>query len=271
VAVVLLYHRVAELAHDPWGLAVAPARFAEQLEALVTRFSPLSLRGLVTRMEADDLPPDSVALTFDDGYRDNLDAAEPLLARHGVPATIFVVSWYAGSGREFWWDELEALSEPERLRDLHAELQVLPHDERLARVAAMRADAGRRPSPPVQTLREEELGRLATSEVVEIGSHTMTHPALPVLQREDMLDEMRASRERLEQLTGAPVLGLSYPYGSWDAETAACAEEVGYEYACTSAREAVGRGTRRFAIPRFPVKDWSGDELARRISGWLAG
>jgi peptidoglycan/xylan/chitin deacetylase (PgdA/CDA1 family) len=268
VAVVLLYHRVAEVAHDPWGLAVAPARFAEQLEALAKRFSPVPLRELAARMDAGGLPPRSVALTFDDGYRDNLEAAEPLLARYGVPATIFVVSWYVGAGREFWWDELEALSEPERFRELHAELQVLPHDERMARVAAMRDDVDRR-TTPVQTLREEELAQLAASEVVEIGSHTVTHAALPVLERKDRLDEMRASRERLEQLTGAPVRGLSYPYGSWDAETAECAEEAGFEYACTSAREVVGGGTTRFAIPRFPVKDWSGEELTRRISGWL--
>ena len=268
MAVVLLYHRVAELAQDPWGLAVSPARFAEQLEALVMRFSPLPLGELAARMNAGDLPPRSVALTFDDGYRDNLDAAEPLLARHGVPATIFVVSWYVGAGREFWWDELEELSEPERFRELHAELQVLPHDERMARVAAMRADVDPQ-TTPVQTLREEELARLATSDVVEIGSHTVTHAALPVLEREDRLDEMRASRERLEQLTGAPVRGLSYPYGSWDAETAECAEEAGFEYACTSAREVVGGDTSRYAIPRFPVRDWSGEELARRISGWL--
>jgi hypothetical protein len=67
------------------------------------------------------------------------------------------------------------------------------------------------------------------------------------------------------------VRGLSYPYGSWDAETAECAEEAGFEYACTSARELVGGGTSRYAVPRFPVKDWSGEELARRISGWLDG
>jgi peptidoglycan/xylan/chitin deacetylase (PgdA/CDA1 family) len=270
VAIVLLYHRVAELAHDPWGLAVAPARFAEQLQALATHFSPLPLGELAARMDSGDLPPRSVALTFDDGYRDNLATAEPLLAGYGVPATVFVVSWYVGAGREFWWDELEALSEPERLRELHAELQVLPHDERMARVAAMRAEADQR-TTPVQTLREEELARLAASEVVEIGSHTVTHPALPVLERKDRLDEMRASRERLERLTGATVRGLSYPYGSWDAETAEHAEEAGFEYACTSAREVVGGGTSRYAIPRFPVKDWSGEELARRISGWLAG
>ena len=270
MAVVLLYHRVAEVVHDPWGLAVAPARFAEQLEALAMRFSPLPLGELAARMDAGDLPPRSVALTFDDGYRDNLETAEPLLARYGVRATIFVVSWYVGSGREFWWDELEALSEPERLRELHAELQVLPNDERMARLAAMRADVERR-TTPVQTLREEELARLAASAVVEIGSHTVTHAALPVLEREDRLDEMRASRERLEQLTGAPVRGLSYPYGSWDAEAAECAEEAGFDYACTSAREVVGGGTTRYAIPRFPVKDWSGEELARRISGWVGG
>ena len=101
-----MYHRVAELVRDPWGLAVHPARFAEQLEVLVRHRTPLPLDDFVARLRADTLPADAVAVTFDDGYVDNLHHARPALAAAGVPATLFVASAMVGSPHRFWWDEL---------------------------------------------------------------------------------------------------------------------------------------------------------------------
>lgn len=108
-AVVLLYHRIASPDHDHWGNCVDPKRFAEHLESIATRFHPISLRDLGETITRGAIPPQSVCVTFDDGYRDNLDVAKPLLERYEVPATVFVVSGYVDSGREFWWDELERL------------------------------------------------------------------------------------------------------------------------------------------------------------------
>jgi peptidoglycan/xylan/chitin deacetylase (PgdA/CDA1 family) len=115
-----MYHRVAALDSDPYLLCVSPTRFAEHVELLKTRWSPLPLGEAVARMKANRLPHRAVAVTFDDGYADNLLNAEPVLRRHGVPATVFVTSGYVGGAREFWWDELEAVlltpgNLPERL------------------------------------------------------------------------------------------------------------------------------------------------------------
>ena len=102
-ALILLYHRVAQPAVDPWGIAVSPEHFAQHLDVLRRLARPVTLQGVLAGKGA------RVALTFDDGYADNLHAALPLLERSGVPATIFVVSGALEQARPFWWDELALL------------------------------------------------------------------------------------------------------------------------------------------------------------------
>jgi peptidoglycan/xylan/chitin deacetylase (PgdA/CDA1 family) len=101
-----MYHRIATPEVDPWGLAVSPERFAEQVEALHTYRTTLSMDSFVARLQSGDLPHDAVALTFDDGYSDNLLCAKPILEAAGVPATVFLATGLIGSGEGFWWDEL---------------------------------------------------------------------------------------------------------------------------------------------------------------------
>lgn len=108
-AIILLYHRVAELPADPQWLAVSPRNFESHLRTLRHRAHPLSLRQLAHRLRAGAAPRRAVVVTFDDGYADNLHIAKPLLARHNIPATVFVTSGQTDSAREFWWDELERL------------------------------------------------------------------------------------------------------------------------------------------------------------------
>jgi peptidoglycan/xylan/chitin deacetylase (PgdA/CDA1 family) len=101
-----MYHRVASPSVDPWGLAVHPDRFAAQLDVLRRRRTPMTVSGMVDRLDQGRLPDDAVAVSFDDGYADNLFAARPRLAAAGVPATLFLTAGAIGQPREFWWDEL---------------------------------------------------------------------------------------------------------------------------------------------------------------------
>jgi peptidoglycan/xylan/chitin deacetylase (PgdA/CDA1 family) len=64
------------------------------------------------RLRSCDLPRDAVALTFDDGYSDNLRQAKPILEAAGVPATVFLTTDRIGTGKEFWWDELARMVLP---------------------------------------------------------------------------------------------------------------------------------------------------------------
>ena len=103
---ILMYHRIATPDVDPWGLSVSPERFAEQVQALRARRTILSMDAFVARLQSGDLPHDAVALTFDDGYLDNLHQAKPILEAADVPATVFLTTGRIGTGEEFWWDEL---------------------------------------------------------------------------------------------------------------------------------------------------------------------
>ena len=118
---ILLYHRIAEPTSDPQLLAVTPRHFAQHLEVLRNCGTPMSLPQMMSARRDSRLPHRAVAVTFDDGYTDTVDCGEPLLARHDVPATVFVTTSYVGGEREFWWDDLERLlllpgSLPETLR-----------------------------------------------------------------------------------------------------------------------------------------------------------
>lgn len=106
---ILLYHSVTRRDRDPLLLGVSPERFATHLEWLAAHTTVLPLAEFVSRHEAGTLPANAVAITFDDGYADNFTDAEPLLARYGLPATVFVATDYINAPGEGWWDELDAI------------------------------------------------------------------------------------------------------------------------------------------------------------------
>lgn len=106
---ILMYHRVARVRHDPWGIAVDPEHFEDQIAYLKEHRTAMSMDEFVQRLRSKTLPPDAVAITFDDGYRDNLINAMPVLVRHGVPASLFLATGYIDRKVPFWWDELATM------------------------------------------------------------------------------------------------------------------------------------------------------------------
>lgn len=122
VGLILLYHRVADLEADPQLLAVGVQRFADQVAHLAQQYEVVTLHELIRRRSThSDAKRPLVAVTFDDGYADNLANAKPALESAHVPATVFVASGYMGGAQQFWWDELESIllrpsSLPEILR-----------------------------------------------------------------------------------------------------------------------------------------------------------
>ena len=103
--VILMYHSVRKVKRDPFALCVSPKNFERQMQIVASMAKPVPLK----RMIEPNIPERAVAVTFDDGYADNLHQALPILERHGIPATIFIATGYIGGNREFWWDEIERL------------------------------------------------------------------------------------------------------------------------------------------------------------------
>lgn len=324
--IILVYHRVAAVSPDPWGLAVSPDQFAEHLEVVRRRAHPVTLLALAAGYRRGGLPRRAIAFTFDDGYADNLHRALPLLERYDVPATVFVTTGQVGHDREFWWDELERLFlQPGRIagtislslngrtynwavgnggsydldasardcewtvdrqddptprhtlyRSLYRFVRALPESERSPvlqhlRVSAHASPAGR---PTHRCLSIEELRILSQSSLIEVGSHTVTHPILSSLPQARQAEEIVGSTRLLEQWLNRPVSSFAYPFGKprdYSRATTAIVRAAGFRCACSSKAGVVWCGASRFRLPRLEIPNCDGDGFAKLLSPWLNG
>jgi len=289
-----MYHRLGDPGPVPGKLTVSPQRFAEHVEAIRESFAPVQLATIVEGLREGRLPRRSVAVTFDDGYVDNLLLGKPLLERFGVPATVFVVSGYVGAAAQFWWDDLERIClEPPSLppalelrirgrprawatgedrralyRELRDALAPLARGEREALLAELRGWSGAGDSRS-EAMTAEQLRSLAHGGMVEIGAHTVSHPRLPALGPQQQLEEIRASRERLADLLGHEIGPFSYPFGAHDRTTVESARAAGVTCGCTTVEDGVQSSTDPYRLPRVYVGDWPPDQLVAAVAARL--
>jgi peptidoglycan/xylan/chitin deacetylase (PgdA/CDA1 family) len=119
-------------------------------------------------------------------------------------------------------------------------------------------------------LSPDDVRALARRELIELGAHTVTHPALPALPEASQREEIRQCKLELEQLLGRPVTSFAYPYGQYAAETAALVREEGFSWACSTQAGFVTQQTGLFCLPRVRVEDWDGERLTRILSDWFS-
>ena len=296
--VIVAYHRVARLDPDLSSLAVTPEHFEEHLAVLRQCGRPVSIDG-IARAADGGVHDRVIAVTFDDGYADNYQAAV-LLRRHQIPATLFVTAGYLDHPRDFWWDSLRVLMTTPRLPrtlrstiaghvhewhvddadgttrmrafdELHRALRPLSEGDRLGAIDDLLTQAGIDPAPREanRQLSTEELRSLAQDGLMEVGSHTMTHGDLACLAPHDQRAELVRSRQLLEDIVQSPVRSFAYPYGSSTPATRELVREAGYLYACSVTAWPVVAGSDPLQLPRIMVEDEDGDAFARRLSWWL--
>jgi peptidoglycan/xylan/chitin deacetylase (PgdA/CDA1 family) len=267
-AVILMYHRIDTVERDPWRLAVQPKHFAEQLEVISGLFQPISMQQLRESLTARRVPPRSIVVTFDDGYRDNLFAAKPLLEEHAVPATIYVTTGYLDSPRDFWWDELEDICARRGIdsRNEWSRLQHLTRTQREAALDDLWLSVGV-DAPPVasRTMTSSQVAELAALDILEIGAHTVSHPLLSRIPSLDQLDEIRTSKATLERLLDRTVSSFSYPHGDFSPTTVRLVQDENITTACTTSGDPVTQRTHPLELPRLHVLDWTGDELEQQL------
>jgi len=288
--VILNYHHVERKA------------FARHLDFLQERYEIRNLGEVVSPGLRGGFPVrPGLALTMDDGYRDNYDQALPELKARGLSATIFLVTSYVGTGRRLWWDRLdEALVQPQV-----AELQVagkpLPLSDPAGirrtrtRVAALaqglpHAEAMALLDDVFAQLRAPEAGGLERSAILDwsqveemsrngigFGSHTLTHPILSRLDEAAARNELEASRNELIDRLGTPPSLLAYPHGQAGdigEVIPVLARQAGYRGAVTTIGGRFRPTDNAFMIPRISVNpDESMDVLALKAGGvwpWIA-
>lgn len=117
---------------------------------------------------------------------------------------------------------------------------------------------------------KEELNRLATSPLIEIGAHTMSHCSLPHLSPHAQFEEILGSRQQCRQLTGEFPSSFAYPFGAHGAGTPELVGSAGFERAYSVKNELVWEGTNKMLVPRIHVRNYSSREFSARLrTGWL--
>lgn len=299
---ILAYHRVMPLPDpDRYGfdmelISTPPDEFREQMTRLKRHFRPLRLTDVIAALDAGEvLPPDSVAVTFDDGYDDNYHVAAPILEELGVPATFFVSTGHIDSGRPYAYDWLvhmilvtpsPRLVLPElgidvmlpkerslrrrlagkvllRMKWLDAEAQTTM-TERLEAEWNMSSRHARpaecRPMTWQQVREMESAG-------LEIGSHGVHHRMLARLPLDEMEREIRESKATLDRELARPAVLMSYPVGgdrAYNDAVISATRQAGFQLACSYICGTNPEPSEnRYSLYRLPVESNMGP-------GWFA-
>jgi peptidoglycan/xylan/chitin deacetylase (PgdA/CDA1 family) len=295
--------------HNVEGSWCFPARrgsgvrgFARQLRALSRAANIVPLAPALNLLGSGRaLPRRAVAITFDDGYRDTLDLAVPILERLGIPATFFLVPGLLSGAVTPWWEVIPWAFARSTRSAVDWDGIVLPtggHAGRrssawvAARMKAIdRKARDRTVSELVERLRPEGeapgrglfLDWDGAREIVRrgfsVGSHSMHHAILAREGGREQRDDLAVSRHQLETELGVTVELLAYPNGQpgdYDADTVRAARLAGYSHAITTMEDWNMASTPAYEIRRFvmyPERGLSGFVVlgARRAMGLAGG
>jgi peptidoglycan/xylan/chitin deacetylase (PgdA/CDA1 family) len=270
-AAILVYHRVTEGARS--ALVVPPWRFRQQLNFLRLHYQVQPLSQIVaTLREGGRFAAPTVAITFDDGYRDNLTVAAPILREFGLPATLFVATGPQELGEPFWWDTLALAGITDTA--ILAQLKLRPHAEFRQAIELARQELA--PELLASAVRDlyltwEEL-RQWTALGHAVGAHTVTHPIMAQVSPDQARAELRDSRAALERQTGRMIDLFAYPNGraiDFTAETAQIIAEEGFSAACTTIDGLNDATSNPLALHRFCARDEPLPLFALRLTGHL--
>ena len=262
---ILMYHAVVErpLPLPDWCF-LAAARFEAQMRWLAgLPVDVLPLDEAVERLREGRLRRPAVAITFDDGYRNNLEVALPVLERYRLPATIYLATGFVGSDRAMWHcrlvmalgatgrDSLDWRGERLDLRGptaraaangrLQQRVKAVAGADPGGAVAEIEAALGVPVDPAVG--RDSPFAMLDAGEIraapgpVGFGAHTLSHPILSRLDDARLATEIEGSVAAVGDLTGGPCRSFAYPNGrteDYDARAVALLEAAGVAVAVTT-------------------------------------
>ncbi|TCV97619.1 polysaccharide deacetylase [Luteibacter rhizovicinus] len=300
---ILAYHRIMDFP-DPETydfdlelISTSPERFYEQMHLLKRRFRPTRLTDVAEAIAAGEtLPPDTVVVTFDDGYDDNYRIAYPILRDLGIPATFFVSTAHIDTGRPFLYDWLvhmilttgtPSFVLPELNIDLPMPAARAERRELAGRVLLAMKDIGAleqsamiarlerdwrmpcddAPAPPeCKPMNWDQLREMHAAGY-EVGSHGVHHRMFAKLPHDDMVREIRESKATLDRELGDPAILMSYPVGgdrAFNGEVIDATREAGFELGCSYiCGTNPDPATNRYALYRLPVERNMGP-------GWFA-
>lgn len=273
---ILIYHRVLDEPDFMMPGEVDKQAFTWQMALLSRYFNVLPLGDALERLQSGTLPSRAVSITFDDGYADNYTHALPILKQFGFSATFFIASGYLNGGR-MWNDSvIEAIrAMPQPQLDLTA-IQLGSHD---IATPTQKATSAQRIIQKIKHLEPEqrlEYTRyieqqaadlpdnlmLSTEQLVklqqsgmEIGGHTVTHPILAKLDKNEATRELIENKMVLENILDTKLRYFAYPNGKpgqdYLPEQVALIKESGYQAAVSTQWGVATALSDTFQLPRF--------------------
>jgi len=294
---VVNYHRV--LARPDAVLESEPdvTTFYWQMALLADCFNVMPLYDALRALDEGRLPPRTVCITFDDGYRSVHDLALPILREFKLPATVFVTSGYVGANAGNMWNDriihaVQALPmETLDLTDLGLPCFPLTSPQSRKQTIACLIETGKYLPPDAREALVERLDRMSgidhsalmlTPDMltaldgngIEIGAHTVSHPILTSLDDDSARFEIAAGKAQLEELIGKPVRLFAYPNGKvgkdFDARHVAMVRQAGFFAAFTTAVGAITSDQDRFQLPRSRPWDRIPFRFGLRLLSWMA-
>lgn len=238
-AVILMYHSITDEDDAKWidHRWTLPSKvFEKQMKFLATYRNVMSLSSLLTLIKQNDpIPWGTVVITFDDGYRNILLNAAPILKKYSLPATIFLATGLIDRGENMWVDELYScflyrtrhhlnatvesdLSQPNSLREAYLKLSHLMIDnkrERTELLFQIKNQLKPYQTPSRLLLNWEEVKTLKQNAFFEVGGHTHDHLNLDNLALEKTEEQIVMCKKRIEEELEAPMLLFSYPYSKY--------------------------------------------------------
>ncbi len=305
-ASILSFHGICEgMGTDrvlDWSLHLPQEIFRRVCAFLASNYVVVSLQSVVDRLKAGEKPePNSVVLTFDDGYASNYRLAWPVLREFNLPATIFVATGFLDGTEPMWFQRLDlALSTSTKpffewkspngkvrlplgtreqrqmaLGKLLPELKHMPDEDMLSEIGRIERALGTE-LPAVSELPEpmlpmtwDQVRELAATGLIDFGGHTHTHPIMARCSHEALRGEIFTCYERLKQELGREPRLFAFPnggQGDYCAGALAVLKEAGFEAACTMRNGRVDQSSSLMELPRYgsPESVW---EAEATVSG----
>jgi peptidoglycan/xylan/chitin deacetylase (PgdA/CDA1 family) len=299
---VLLYHRVTNIDTDPQLLVVKPHNFDNHIKLIKNKYNLLSIEELQKCLvNKTTIPPNSIAITFDDGYADNYLQALPVLEKNNAQALFYIATATLNTKNEFWWDAIERIillstsnsSLPEveiggnkfDLENLNSEKKRILYEILLPILRNMIAEereksisllaksfSSEKGRETHRAMTYEELKLMSKSKSAVIGAHTHSHPSLGGLTYEQQKLEIQTSKEIIEEIIGKSIRHFSYPFGTikdYNEDTIAICKKLGFNMVAANYPALVNKKSNLFSFPRFLVRDWDVKRFENELDRFL--
>lgn len=295
---IFLFHRVSPLRDKLWD-PLSPERFDEILKYLKSKFEIHSAEKILGESDKLRNKKSLAAIVFDDGYKDYIDYALPILKKHELPSSMYVVTSCVENGIPPWTYVLDNAFANTKKRKLDVDSSLLPSElkktswknetEKIAYAKKFKPflkqvkDGTRRElveqtinslndveTPQNLMMNWKEINEIKSTGTL-IGSHTVSHPLLAKIEDEKEIEnELHLSALKIKENTGTFPLTISYPIGSFDERVKKLAQKTGYKFGLAVEQTIYDSANHDlFSIPRIELYNEPLLKTKLRINGTI--